>query len=44
MCKADGGGGQERTHPRGFLLSVGVFVPSHSFKAIGGCTCDFFFL
>ena len=44
MCKVGGDRGQERTHPRGFLLSVGVFVPSHSFKTVGGCKCDFFFL
>lgn len=38
------GGVMERTHPRGFLLRVGVLVPSQSFKTVGGRKCDFFFL
>lgn len=33
-----------RTHPSGFLLSVGVLVSSQSFKAVGGCERDFFLL
>lgn len=32
------------THPRGLLLSVGVFVPSQSFKTVGGRERDFFLL
>lgn len=46
MYKECGGGGQGsmRTHPRGFLLNVGIFVPSQSFKTVGGRECDFFLL
>lgn len=34
----------KRTHPCGFLLSVGILVPSQSFKTVGGRERDFFLL
>lgn len=53
LGKGSGGKGVEtegramsvnRTHPCGFLLSVGIFVPGQSFKTVGGRECDFFLL